>query len=72
MRAIETGIDERPLIEAAQLDPTRFAELYELNFDRVYAYVARRVRDRDEAEDVTAEVFPGEQTGRAFKEGICA
>jgi RNA polymerase sigma-70 factor (ECF subfamily) len=49
--------DERLLIEAAQQDPSRFAELYEKNFHRVYAFVVRRVRDRDEAEDVTAEVF---------------
>src|SRR5215467_14113449 len=49
--------DERPLIEAAQKDPRRFGELYERNFERVYAFVARRVRDRHEAEDLTAEVF---------------
>ena len=48
---------ERRAIEAAQKDPARFAELYESNFERVYAYVARRVRDRYEAEDVTSEVF---------------
>lgn len=49
--------DERSLIEASQRDPRRFAELYEANFDRVYAYVAARVRDRSEAQDVTSEVF---------------
>jgi RNA polymerase sigma-70 factor, ECF subfamily len=49
--------DERLLIEAAQSDPSRFAELYETNFHRVYAFIVRRVRDRDEAEDITAEVF---------------
>jgi RNA polymerase sigma-70 factor (ECF subfamily) len=49
--------DERLLIEAAQNDPSRFAELYENNFHRVYAFVARRVNDRDEAQDITAEVF---------------
>jgi len=48
---------ERLLIEAAQNDPSRFAELYESNFHRVYAFVARRVNDRDEAQDITAEVF---------------
>jgi len=48
---------ERRAIEAAQKDPARFAELYESNFERVYAYVVRRVRDRYEAEDVTSEVF---------------
>ena len=57
MSAVCDFADERLLIEAAQQDPSRFAELYERNFYRVYAFVARRVRDRDEAEDVTAEVF---------------
>ena len=48
---------ERALIEAAQRDRSRFADLYESNFERVYAYVVRRVRDRDEAQDITADVF---------------
>jgi RNA polymerase sigma-70 factor (ECF subfamily) len=48
---------ERLLIEAAQKDPVRFAELYETNFERVYAFIVRRVQDRHEAEDLTAEVF---------------
>jgi RNA polymerase sigma-70 factor (ECF subfamily) len=49
--------EERTLVEAAQRDPLRFADLYEANFERVYAYVARRVRDRHLAEDITSEVF---------------
>src|SRR6185295_19075563 len=49
--------DEQRLVEAAQRDPSHFAELYERHFERVYAYVVRRVRDRDEAEDLTSEVF---------------
>ncbi len=52
-----TETEERLLIEAAQRDPSRFAELYEQNFHRVYAYVARRVRDRVEIQDLTAQVF---------------
>jgi RNA polymerase sigma-70 factor (ECF subfamily) len=48
---------ERLLIEAAQKDPRRFAELYDANFDRVYAFIARRVPDRMDAEDLTSEVF---------------
>jgi RNA polymerase sigma-70 factor, ECF subfamily len=48
---------ERRLIEAAQRDPACFAQLYEDNFERVYAYIARRVRDRDQAQDLTADVF---------------
>ena len=39
------------------MDPRLFAKLYEQNFDRVYAFVARRAGHRGEAEDVTAEVF---------------
>ena len=49
--------DEHVLIEAAQSDPGRFAELYELNFHRVYAYVQCRIKDRTEAQDLTAHVF---------------
>jgi RNA polymerase sigma-70 factor (ECF subfamily) len=49
--------DDRLRIEAAQRDPSRFGDLYEENFYRVYAYVARRVGDRHQAEDLTADVF---------------
>ena len=49
--------DERYLVEAAQKDPSCFGDLYAGHFDRVYAFIARRVRDRDLAEDLTSEVF---------------
>lgn len=49
--------DERLQVEAAQRDPSRFADLYEQNFHRVYAYIVRRVGNRSEAEDLTADVF---------------
>ena len=45
------------MIEAAQKDPGRFAELYEIHFERVYAYIARRVRERSAAEELTSHVF---------------
>ena len=57
MKALKKEADERLLIEAAQHDPARFAELYEINFERVYAYVVRRVGNRTETEDLTSEVF---------------
>jgi RNA polymerase sigma-70 factor (ECF subfamily) len=56
-QSLSDAPDERLLIEAAQRDKTRFADLYELFFDRVYAYVVRRVFDRSDAEDLTSEVF---------------
>ncbi len=49
--------DERLQVKAAQQDTARFAELYENNFERVYAYIARRVGNREEAQDLTADVF---------------
>ena len=52
-----TGADERLLIEAAQRDRARFADIYEEYFALVYAYVVRRVRDRSTAEDLTSDVF---------------
>ena len=48
---------ERLLIEAAQQNRKRFADVYDEYFEIVYAYIARRVRRRGEVEDVTAEVF---------------
>jgi len=50
-------MDERLLIEAAQSDPTRFGDLYEDNFARVYAFIARRVHNRQETQDITSQVF---------------
>ena len=49
--------DERLLVEAAQKDPARFADLYELHFETVYAFIARRVQERAAAEDLTSDVF---------------
>ena len=57
MKALKKEADERLLIEAAQHDPACFAELYEINFERVYAYVVKRVGNRTETEDLTSEVF---------------
>src|SRR3990172_11710747 len=48
---------ERLLIEASQRDRTRFGQLYERYFHRVYAFAITRTRDRSAAEDVTAETF---------------
>lgn len=49
--------EERLLVEAAQSDPARFDALYDLHFERVYAFIASRVYDRATAEDLTSDVF---------------
>jgi RNA polymerase sigma-70 factor (ECF subfamily) len=48
---------ERRHVEAARQDRAQFGPLYEAHFELVYAYLARRVRERPEVEDLTAEVF---------------
>lgn len=57
MKAQTSDVDERLLVEAAKRDPARFAELYQRNVYQVYAYVSRRVTTREEAEDITSDVF---------------
>ena len=55
--AVREATEERLLVEAAQSDPSKFGDLYEIHFEKVYAFIARRVRDRDIAEDLTSDVF---------------
>jgi RNA polymerase sigma-70 factor (ECF subfamily) len=57
LKALKSDADERLLIEAAKRDPARFGELYQRNVYQVYAYVSRRVGTREEAEDITSDVF---------------
>ncbi len=57
MKAKSNDVEERLLVEAAQKDTARFTDLYEANFERVYAFVSRRVHARADVEDITADVF---------------
>ena len=50
--------DEESLVRRAQQqDQEAFAQLYEANFDKIYRYVALRIGNKTEAEDVTQQVF---------------
>ena len=50
--------DEESLVrQAKEGDQKAFSRLYEENFDRIYRYVAVRIGDRTEAEDMTQQVF---------------
>ncbi|MAS32658.1 MAG: RNA polymerase subunit sigma-24 [Anaerolineaceae bacterium] len=48
---------EQQLLARVERDPEAFRELYQRYFPRVFAYVAYRVRRREDAEDVVGEVF---------------
>ena len=56
-KVLPIDADERLLVEAAQRNPAKFGDLYEIHFETVYAFIARRVRDRDTVEDLTSDVF---------------
>lgn len=50
--------DEQSLVYRAQQgDKEAFAQLYENHFDKIYRYVALRIGNKTEAEDVTQQVF---------------
>jgi RNA polymerase sigma-70 factor (ECF subfamily) len=50
--------DEESLVRRAQQrDSEAFARLYEAYFDKIYRYIATRVRNDSEAEDLTQQVF---------------
>lgn len=57
MKALKNDADERLLVESARRDPACFGELYRRYVYQVYAYVSRRVGAREEAEDITSDVF---------------
>jgi len=48
---------ERDLVARSRADPAAFGELYDFYLPRIFAFVARRVRDRAAAEDLTAMTF---------------
>lgn len=50
--------EERRLVERAkENDEQAFAELYDIYFDKIYRYIAIKIGDRVEAEDMTQQVF---------------
>jgi RNA polymerase sigma-70 factor (ECF subfamily) len=49
--------EERLVRRAKEGDQQAFAQLYEENFDKIYRYVALKIGDRIEAEDMTQQVF---------------
>lgn len=49
--------DEGLIREAVHGDQQAFARLYEANFDRIFRYIYLKIGDREEAEDMTQQVF---------------
>jgi RNA polymerase sigma-70 factor (ECF subfamily) len=49
--------DQQQLVTEAQQSTEGFGRLYDHYFPRVYSFVASKVSDRDDAEDLTSEIF---------------
>ncbi|MBN2239994.1 MAG: sigma-70 family RNA polymerase sigma factor [Dehalococcoidales bacterium] len=50
--------DEQVVVQRAKgNDPNAFAELYDEYFDKIYRYIAVKINNRDDAEDLTQQVF---------------
>ena len=50
--------EEESLIRRAkERDPVALTQIYEENFDRIYRYIVLKIGDRNEAEDMTQQVF---------------
>ena len=49
--------EESLIRRAQQSDPVALTQIYEENFDRIYRYIAIKIGDRTEAEDLTQQVF---------------
>jgi RNA polymerase sigma-70 factor (ECF subfamily) len=50
-------LNEGLLVEKAKTDQAAFSQLYEMYLPKIFAYVTRRIGDRDEAEDLTSNIF---------------
>jgi RNA polymerase sigma-70 factor (ECF subfamily) len=56
-RRPDEPMDEAQIVEQAKRDPEAFGYLYDLYFNKIYAYIYRKTGDRLTAEDLTADTF---------------
>jgi RNA polymerase sigma-70 factor (ECF subfamily) len=65
--------DETAIMRVARHDLRQFAPLYDAYFPRIYAYCQRRVATRQDAEDLTSQIFTRALKGIAgFRGGSVA
>ena len=49
--------EQQKLVEEAKHSTESFGRLYDYYFPKVYGFVASKISDRDDAEDLTSEIF---------------
>lgn len=57
VEAILEPPDEERIIEDAKKEPAHFKALYEKYFKRIFLFIYHKVESRDEASDLTSQVF---------------
>ena len=57
IEALSADLDEASLVDRARYDPVAFGELYDRYSARIYRFAYGRLRERVDAEDLTADVF---------------
>jgi RNA polymerase sigma-70 factor (ECF subfamily) len=50
-------LEEQQLVEQAKVNTESFGRLYDYYFPRVYGFVAAKIYDRDDAEDIVGDIF---------------
>jgi RNA polymerase sigma-70 factor, ECF subfamily len=50
-------LEEQQLVEKAKKDSECFGKLYDAYFPKVYAFIAAKIYDRDDVEDLVSETF---------------
>ena len=56
-RTISIADEENIVVRAQRQDTEAFTQLYDAYFDKIYRYVAVRIRNEMEAEDIAQQVF---------------
>lgn len=56
-KSLSAKDEENLVLRAQQRDTEAFTQLYEAYFDKIYRYLAMRIRNECEAEDMTQQVF---------------
>ncbi|MCA9879002.1 MAG: hypothetical protein KC442_14520 [Thermomicrobiales bacterium] len=67
--AIDPALSDEALVALARHDRQAFGVLYDRYIELIYRYCLARLRDREEAEDVTSLIFARALAGVAMQRG---
>jgi RNA polymerase sigma-70 factor (ECF subfamily) len=56
-QASKIKVTEKQLIEAAKLNPARFAPIYNFYYKQIFIFVFKKIKDEETTADVTSKVF---------------